>query len=132
MSKKTLSHVVWDCKYHVVLVPKYRYQVFGKEVKEAVRDETAPVFLPQFGKLVEHGIRINWIDWRIRAGCSSNKSPYRAHASPHLWWGSLTQFYLFDGSRWKSQGGGNARTGRPPLTSPRKPTLQSSVLYISD
>ena len=39
MSKKTLSHVVWDCKYHVVLVPKYRYQVFGTEVREAVRDE---------------------------------------------------------------------------------------------
>ncbi len=39
MSKKTLSHVVWECKYHVVLVPKYRYQVFGKEVREAVRDE---------------------------------------------------------------------------------------------
>ena len=39
MSKKTLSHVVWECKYHVVLVPKYRYQVFGQEVREAVRDE---------------------------------------------------------------------------------------------
>ena len=39
MSKKTLSHVVWECKYHVVLVPKYRYQVFAKEVREAVRDE---------------------------------------------------------------------------------------------
>ncbi len=30
MSKKTLSHVVWECKYHVVLVPKYRYELFGK------------------------------------------------------------------------------------------------------
>ncbi len=39
MSKKTLSHVVWECKYHVVLVPKYRYQVFSKEVREAVRGE---------------------------------------------------------------------------------------------
>ena len=39
MSKKTLSHVVWECKYHVVLVPKYRYQVFGQELREAVRDE---------------------------------------------------------------------------------------------
>lgn len=39
MSKNTLAHVVWDCKYHIVLVPKYRYKVFEKEVKEAVRDE---------------------------------------------------------------------------------------------
>ena len=39
MSKKTLAHVVWDCKYHIVLVPKYRYKFFTKEVREALRDE---------------------------------------------------------------------------------------------
>ena len=26
MNKFTLAHVVWDCKYHIVLVPKYRYK----------------------------------------------------------------------------------------------------------
>jgi len=39
VNSKSLAHVVWDCKYHIVLVPKYRYKVFQKEVKEAVRDE---------------------------------------------------------------------------------------------
>ena len=39
MSKFTLAHVVWDCKYHIVLVPKYRYSVFTKEVKDAVKEE---------------------------------------------------------------------------------------------
>src|SRR5271157_3916433 len=39
MDRNSLSHVVWDCKYHIVLVPKYRYKVFEKEIKEAVRDE---------------------------------------------------------------------------------------------
>ena len=39
MSKNTLAHVVWDCKYHIVFVPKYRYKIFTKEVNEAVRDE---------------------------------------------------------------------------------------------
>ena len=39
MNSNSLAHVVWDCKYHIVLVPKYRYKVFEKEVKEAVRDE---------------------------------------------------------------------------------------------
>ena len=38
MSKYKLEHVVWDCKYHIVLVPKYRYKVFNREVKESVRD----------------------------------------------------------------------------------------------
>jgi len=31
--------VVWDCKYHIVLVPKYRYKVFNNEVKNAAKDE---------------------------------------------------------------------------------------------
>jgi len=39
VSTYRLAHVVWECKYHVVLVPKYRYGVFTKEVREAVRDE---------------------------------------------------------------------------------------------
>jgi len=39
MSKNKLAHVVWDCKYHIVLVPKYRYKVFDREVRQAVKEE---------------------------------------------------------------------------------------------
>ena len=39
MAVNKLAHVAWDCKYHIVFVPKYRYKIFTKEVKEAVRDE---------------------------------------------------------------------------------------------
>ena len=39
MSKNKLAHAVWECKYHIVLVPKHRYKVFEKEIREAVRDE---------------------------------------------------------------------------------------------
>ena len=39
MSVNKLSHVVWNCKYHIVFLPKYRYKFFSQEVKEAVRDE---------------------------------------------------------------------------------------------
>jgi putative transposase len=39
VSKNTLAHVVWECKYHIVFVPKYRYKIFTKEIKESVRDE---------------------------------------------------------------------------------------------
>jgi putative transposase len=29
---RSMAHVVWDCKYHVVIVPKYRRKVFyGKQ-----------------------------------------------------------------------------------------------------
>ena len=39
MSMNTLAHAVWDCKYHIVFVPKYRYEIFTREVKEALRNE---------------------------------------------------------------------------------------------
>ena len=35
---KKLSHVVWDCKYHIVWCPKYRFKILRGEVGEAVRD----------------------------------------------------------------------------------------------
>ena len=34
MNYKRLSHVVWDCKYHLVVVPKYRYKVFDQPVTD--------------------------------------------------------------------------------------------------
>jgi putative transposase len=39
MSTKKLAHVVWDCKYHILIVAKYRHKVFSKNIREAVRDE---------------------------------------------------------------------------------------------
>ena len=33
---KSLSHVKWDCKYHVVIVPKYRKRVLYGQVKTKV------------------------------------------------------------------------------------------------
>jgi REP element-mobilizing transposase RayT len=39
MSKNKLQHVAYECKYHIVLVPKYRYKIFTKDVKVAVKDE---------------------------------------------------------------------------------------------
>ena len=39
---ESLSHVRWDCKYHIVIIPKYRkrklYGVFRKRVGEVIRD----------------------------------------------------------------------------------------------
>lgn len=39
MSIDKLAHTVWECKCHIVIVPKCRYKIFHKEIKEAVRDE---------------------------------------------------------------------------------------------
>ena len=35
MDEKSLSHTSWNCKYHIVLVPKYRRKViYGKLRKD--------------------------------------------------------------------------------------------------
>lgn len=31
---KSLSHTVWDCKYHVVWIPKYRRKTLYKELRQ--------------------------------------------------------------------------------------------------
>ncbi|ACL05082.1 transposase IS200-family protein [Desulfatibacillum aliphaticivorans] len=32
--KQSLSHLVWDCKYHVVWIPKFRRKVLCGELRE--------------------------------------------------------------------------------------------------
>ena len=34
---KRLSHTLYECKYHLVFCPKYRYRIFGDEKSEYVR-----------------------------------------------------------------------------------------------
>jgi hypothetical protein len=38
---ETLNHTTWDCKYHIVFIPKYRRKVLYKEplAKITERDE---------------------------------------------------------------------------------------------
>jgi len=33
---QSLSHVRWDCKYHVIIIPKYRKKVFYGEMRSAI------------------------------------------------------------------------------------------------
>jgi len=32
--RRTLSHTKWDCKYHIVFIPKYRRKVLYKELRQ--------------------------------------------------------------------------------------------------
>ena len=34
---KRLAHAVWDCKYHIVWCPKYRFQILQGEVGQSMR-----------------------------------------------------------------------------------------------
>ncbi|MEN8160510.1 MAG: IS200/IS605 family transposase [Myxococcota bacterium] len=35
---KTLNHTEWECKYHVVFIPKYRRKVIYGQVREELRE----------------------------------------------------------------------------------------------
>jgi len=35
---KRLAHAVWECKYHIVWCPKYRYRILKGEVAKSARD----------------------------------------------------------------------------------------------
>ena len=35
---KRLAHAVWQCKYHIVWCPKYRFRILKGEAGESVRD----------------------------------------------------------------------------------------------
>ncbi len=35
---KKLAHAVWNCKYHVVWCPKYRFRILSGEVGRSLRD----------------------------------------------------------------------------------------------
>ena len=35
---KKLSHAVWQCKYHIVWCPKYRFRILRGEVGKSIRD----------------------------------------------------------------------------------------------
>ena len=38
MDKNSLSHTIWECKYHLVFAPKYRRQVIYGQIKADVAE----------------------------------------------------------------------------------------------
>ena len=54
---QSLSHVRWDCKYHVVIVPKYRKKVRYARLRPKVRDILKELCRQRGVELVEGGLR---------------------------------------------------------------------------
>ena len=36
---KKLSHTIYECKYHIVICPKYRYKIFKEEIAEYTKQQ---------------------------------------------------------------------------------------------
>ena len=62
MDEKSLSHTSWNCKYHIVLVPKYRRKMMLHIAAVIVGFQNAPCHpvFPGFGLG----------KFRVEAGCS--------------------------------------------------------------
>jgi putative transposase len=55
-TKNTISHVVYECKYHVIILPKYRYKVLTREIKIFVREEIRKLCLWLGVRIIEGNI----------------------------------------------------------------------------
>ena len=53
MDDNHLSHSTWDCKYHLVWCPKYRFQILKGDVGKSMQ-EIEGLDLPVLGPAVEH------------------------------------------------------------------------------
>ena len=65
------THVKWDCKYHVVIVPKYRQRVFFGKTQAADRSDPAG-FVPTEG------------DWLAEGECSAGSCPHAVEHSAEV------------------------------------------------
>ena len=55
---KRLSHTIYECKYHIVFCPKYRYRIFGDEKGEYVRQQVQQLCRQKDGvEVVELNVR---------------------------------------------------------------------------
>ena len=70
MSKrfKKLSHTIYECKYHIVVCPKYRFRIFADEIAEYTRQQTyilcrqkEPVEILEFNIQKDHIHMVMWI-----------------------------------------------------------------------
>jgi putative transposase len=64
MSKRfrKLSHTVYECKYHLVFCPKYRYRIFKDEVGEWVKREIIRLLSQKEGiEIIEMNVQLEHI-----------------------------------------------------------------------
>ena len=58
---QSLSHVRWDCKYHVVIVPKYRHKVFYGKLRKRVGEILRELCRQRGIELIEGHARLDHI-----------------------------------------------------------------------
>ena len=50
---KSLNHTTWDCKYHLIWIPKYRKKVFYGELRKYMGDDIRELALQKESGVIE-------------------------------------------------------------------------------
>jgi putative transposase len=58
---RKLSHVVYDCRYHVVFVPKYRFKILEGKIASCLQEKFQQICEWKEVNLLEGEIRINHV-----------------------------------------------------------------------
>ena len=58
---KKLAHAVWDCKYHIVWCPKFRFQILKGEVGKSVREIIRKLCQQKGVEIVEGNVQADHI-----------------------------------------------------------------------
>ena len=59
--KNKIAHVVYECKYHIVIVPKYRYKIFTKDVRIFLHNEIRKLCLWMKVEVIEGNLSIDHV-----------------------------------------------------------------------
>jgi putative transposase len=70
---ESLSHAKWDCKYHVVFIPKYRRKVLYGELKQYLGEVFRRLALQKESRIEQGGMshrgERSWMGWCGLDGC---------------------------------------------------------------
>ena len=58
---KRLAHAIWDCKYHIVWCPKYRFQILKGEVGRSMREIIRQLCRQKGVEIIEGNVQVDHI-----------------------------------------------------------------------
>ena len=63
---QSLAHVKWECKYHIVFVPKYRKKVLYGRTRKRIGPVLCPLCRQKGGEIMEGQAMPDHIHWVLR------------------------------------------------------------------
>ena len=58
---KRLAHALWECKYHIVWCPKYRFRLLKGEIRKSIRDIVKQLCEWKQAEILEGSVQIDHI-----------------------------------------------------------------------